>query len=68
MYENKICLNADKTHLIIAGTKQRLRRMDIHEQLDMQMSGYSLVRVNVQSVILLGVSVQADLKWTTHVD
>ena len=68
MSENKLCLNANKTHLIIAGTNQRLRRMDVQGKLDMQMDGFSLAQSNVQSEILLGVSIQADLKWSTHVD
>ena len=59
---------ANKTHLIVAGTSQRLRRMDVQGKLDMQMDGFSLAQSNVQSEILLGVSIQADLKWSTHVD
>ena len=31
MYQNQLCLNADKTHLLITGTSQRLSRMNIDE-------------------------------------
>ena len=66
MQDNKLCLNIDKTHLLVIGTSQRLKRLNIAENLDMQMGSFPLVQSNSEK--LLGVTVQADLKWTKHID
>ena len=68
MQENRLCLNVDKTHLLVTGTNQRLKRSNIQEELDMQMGGFALGQSIVQSENLLGVTIQSDLKWTRHVD
>ena len=66
MADNKLCLNIDKTHLLVIGTSQRLKRLNIAENLDMQMGSFPLVQSNSEK--LLGVTAQADLKWMKHVD
>ena len=68
MYQNQLCLNADKTHLMITGTSQRLRRMDISEKLDIEMDGFKLFESAEKSEYLLGVHIQSDLKWTKQIE
>ena len=67
MFQNQLCLNADKTHLIITGTSQRLRRMDISGTLDIKMDGFKLSESPEKSEYLLGVHIQSDLKWTKQI-
>ena len=45
MNPNQLCLNADKTHLMITGTKDRLRRMNISDTLDIKMDGFEITLV-----------------------
>ena len=68
MQENKLSFNVDKTHLLITGTNQRLRRANLQEDLDMHMGSFDLAQSNVHSENLLGVTIRADLKWTSHID
>ena len=68
MGENELCLNADKTHLVIAGTSQRLSRMDPGNQLEITMDGYKLEESEEPSDTILGVVLQPDLKWHAHVE
>ena len=68
MGENELCLNADKTHLVIAGTSQRLCRMDPGNQLNITMDGYKLEESEEPSETILGVALQPDLKWHAHVE
>ena len=62
MQENLLSLNVDKTHLLITGTNQRLRRANLQEDLDMHMGSFDLAQSNVQSENLLRVTIRADLK------
>ena len=66
MQKNRLCLNIDKTHLMVIGTNQRRKRLSIADNLDMQMVNFSLTQSNSEN--LLGIIVQADLKWTNYVD
>ena len=66
MQKNRLCLNIDKTHLMVIGTNQRLKRLSITDNLDMQMGNFSLTQSNSEN--LLGIIVQADLKWTNYDD
>ena len=68
MYQNQLCLNADKTHLLIAGTSQRLSRMNIDENIDTNMDGLKLKESEDKSEYLLGIYVQSDMKWSKQVD
>ena len=65
MSENKLCLNADKTHLMIAGTSQRLQTMDL-DTIDISMDGFKLSESVEKYETLLGVNFQPDLKWGKH--
>ena len=42
MSQNQLCLNADKTHLMVGGTSQRLRKHNISEDLNIVMEGFKL--------------------------
>ena len=68
MWQNQLCLNADKTHLLVAGTSQRMKKMNIPEELDIKMDGFNLTESEEHSEYLLGVHIQGDLKWTKQVD
>ena len=68
MWQNQLCLNADKTHLIITGTSQRMKRMNISSKLDIVMDGFKLAESAEHFESLLGVQIQPDLKWTKQVD
>ena len=68
MWQNQLCLNADKTHLMVTGTSQRMKRMNIPEGLNIVMDGFNLSESEEHSEYLLGVHIQADLKWTKQVD
>ena len=61
MWANKLKLNADKTHLLTVGTEERLRILP--DQVHVQMEGFTLVEGQDHCELLLGVQVQADLKW-----
>ena len=68
MNENQLCLNADKTHLMITGTRERLRRMNISDTLDIKMDGFVINESEDKFETLLGVQIQPNLKWTHQVD
>ena len=68
MWKNQLCLNADKTHLLVTGTSQRMSKMVITNKLDIKMNGFQLTQSEELSEYLLGVYIQADLKWTKHID
>ena len=68
MWRNQLCLNADKTHLLITGTSQRMNRMDIPNEGNVVMDGFQLNESEEHSDYLLGVHIQGDLKWTEQVD
>ena len=62
MWENQLCLNADKTHLLVTGTSQRMKRMDIHENLNIVMDGFKLSESEEHSEYLLGVHINGPSK------
>ena len=68
MSQNQLCLNADKTHLIVTGTSQRMVRMNIQEDLDIVMDGFQLAESEEKYETILGVQIQPDLKWTKQID
>ena len=61
MRANKLKLNADKTHLLTVGTAERLRIL--HDKVEVQMEGYTLVEGPEKCELLLGVQIQGNLKW-----
>ena len=66
MLENKLKLNADKTHLLIVGTQERLRITP--HQPRVQMDGIMLEECPEKSELLLGCTVQSNLKWHSQVE
>ena len=65
MTENKLKLNADKTHLMTIGTDQKLR--DPENQISVTMDQVSLIESADGSEKLLGCYFQNNLKWWTHI-
>ena len=61
MKANKLKLNAGKTHLLTVGTAERLRR--VHEPIEVEMEGIKLTESEDKCELLLGVQIQASLKW-----
>ena len=61
MWANKLKLNADKTHLLLVGTAERLRT--VREPVPVEMEGLTLAEGPDKCELLLGVMIQADLKW-----
>ena len=64
MSSNKFKLNASKTHLLLVGTAERLRNTD---QLEVFMDGVKLQESQDKCELLLGVEIQANLKWHSQV-
>ena len=65
MRANKLKLNADKTHILTMGTKERLRILP--KTVEVTMDGLLLEEDPVQCEVLLGCQVQANLKWNKQV-
>ena len=61
MWANKLKLNADKTHILTVGTAERLR--SLQDEVSVQMEGITLTEGQDKCELLLGVYVQANLKW-----
>ena len=66
MYTNKMCLNADKTHLMICGTGHRLSKIS-QDNISISIDDTRLERSDSDFENVLGVSLQQNLKWTKHV-
>ena len=64
MASNKLKLNADKTHLLKVGTKQRIQ---LTEDLKVDMDEVALTESKEKCELLLGVQIQSDLKWHVQV-
>ena len=64
MSSNKLKLNADKTHLLMLGTQERLRNTG---QLDVYMDGLVLEESLEKCEELLGVDIEANLKWHSQI-
>ena len=61
MWANKLKLNADKTHLLTVGTAERLR--NLQNPVNVEMEGLTLTEGVDKCELLLGVQIQANLKW-----
>ena len=66
MHGNSFKLNADKTHFMIMGTSARLQNME--EELVVVMDGVRLKESVEKSEVLLGVTMQCDLKWSMQIE
>ena len=67
MAQNQLCLNSDKTHLMIVGTGQRLKNMNPGNDLDITMDNHQLKETEEISETILGIALQPNLKWRSHV-
>ena len=66
MLGNKLKVNAEKTHLLTVGTSARLRSQD--SPLKVKMDGIDIRESDSQAEMLLGVTIQSNLKWHNHVN
>ena len=67
MTQNELCLNADKTHLMVGGTSQRLLLVNPAENIDIKMENIQLTESDEKYEKLLGVLLQPNLKWSKHI-
>ena len=65
MLENRFKLNPEKTHLLVIGTTNLLRKMP--SDLRVFMDGVQLTKSLCKSELLLGVKIQQNLKWSEHI-
>ena len=63
---NQLCLNADKTHILVGGTSQKLKQSNYEGALCVKMNGLNLGESVDKFENVLGVFVQPNLKWTKH--
>ena len=61
MKQNKLKLNASKTHLLTVGTSERLRLQT--SSVEVSMDGCMLQESDDQVETLLGVQIEPSLKW-----
>ena len=66
MLGNRLKVNAEKTHLLTVGTSTRLRCQD--SQVKVKMDGVEIKESDSQAEILLGVTIQSNLKWHNHIN
>ena len=67
MTDNELCLNVEKTHLLVGGTNQRLSHMAKDQSFLVQVDGVSLLESDNKSENLLGVVIQSNFKWDRHI-
>ena len=65
MKDNKLCLNAEKTQLMITGTSRRLQLTD-KADLNITMGGHVINESEEKYATLLGVKFMPNLKWHEH--
>jgi hypothetical protein len=66
MRQNKLKLNAGKTHILTVGTEQKLRTLTTTMQVTMD--GHLLEEDPSKCEFLLGCKIESGLKWTQHVE
>ena len=66
MMRNKLKLNAEKTHLITVGTSNRIA--GLASEVQVEMNSIKLKESSARFEVLLGVSVEYNLKWHRTVD
>ena len=65
MRSNMLKLNADKTHVLTIGTKERLQQLPY--KINIVMDNQNLEEDESGQEVLLGCKVSADLKWYSHI-
>ena len=66
MMENRLKLNADKTHLLTVGTSKRLQ--SIEAKVNVVMDGFTLEESSDKVETLLGCQIEPGLKWHKQID
>jgi hypothetical protein len=66
MMENRLKLNADKTHLLTVGTSRRLQ--SIEAKVNVVMDGFTLEESSDKVETLLGCQIEPGLKWHKQID
>ena len=66
MAQNKLKLNASKTHVMAIGTSRRLQQQE--GEIKVTMDGLDLIESETKAEVLLGCSVQSNLKWNSQVE
>ena len=67
MDRNELCLNVDKTHLLVCGTSQKLCQVRRDGCIQVEMDGLELLESENCCEMLLGVVFEASLKWNKHI-
>ena len=67
MKDNQLCLNADKTHILVTGTSRKLSNINAHDDANVQLEGLRLQESEEKCENILGVIFQSDLKWNKQV-
>ena len=66
MMSNKLKLNAEKSHILTLGTKERLN--NLQSTVCIKIEGAELTEDANKQEILLGCQISSDLRWNKHVD
>ena len=66
MNQNRLKLNAEKTHFLTFGTSNRLATF--RDEMVIEMCGQRVIQSPVKNEKLLGVFIQSNLKWRYHLD
>ena len=67
MNQNSLCLNTEKTHLMVARTSQKISQIRKEKSIQVKMDGLQLTESENSCEMLLGVVIEANLKWNKHV-
>ena len=67
MNRNELCLNADKTHLMVGGTSQKQCHLNVLDSIDIKMCGIQLMFSDNKCEKILGIILQPNLKWAKHI-
>ena len=66
MQKNHLCLNVEKTHIMLCGTSQKLAHINRAGAFEVSMDDRHLTESANGSEKILGIHMQSNLKWTKH--